>query len=134
VCKQKQARIQKMREKKKWKKILKNCMHKKKVGNHMEDYLCVGFLLCHWLYKNWSWEYTNHALYFLLSRTCNRNIFENSNKERTNFLLQDKWNNFLKKTCGCKAHCYCKNVWRKSKFFVERKRKKITNKEKSNCV
>ncbi len=29
------------------------------------------------------------------------NKFENSSKEKTNFLLQDKWNNFSKTTCGC---------------------------------
>jgi len=33
----------------------------------------------------------------LLSRTCNKNKFENSSKEKTDFLLQNKWNNFSKK-------------------------------------
>ncbi len=56
-------------------------MHKKKVGNHMEDYLCVGVLLCQWQCRIWPWEYTNHALYPLLSRTCNRNKFKNLSKE-----------------------------------------------------
>ncbi len=36
-------------------------------------------------------------LYPLLSRTHNRNKFKNSNKEKIDFLLQDKWNNFSKK-------------------------------------
>jgi hypothetical protein len=36
-------------------------------------------------------------LYPLLSRTCNKNKFENSSKEKTDFLLQNKWNNFSKK-------------------------------------
>jgi len=90
----------------------------------------LEFLLCQWWYKNWFWEYINHALYPLLLRTYNRNKFENSNKERTNFLLQDKWNNFFKKTCGCKAHSYCKNVWKRSKLFAERNRRKTIGKEK----
>ncbi len=33
------------------------------------------------------------------------------------FLLQNKWNNFFKKTCGCKAQYYCK-------FFLLKGRKK----------
>jgi hypothetical protein len=37
------------------------------------------------------------VLYPLLSRTCNKNKFKNSSKERINFLLQHKWNNFFKK-------------------------------------
>ncbi len=49
-------------------------------------------------------------LYPLLSKTYNRNKFKKSSKDMTNFLLQDKWNNFSKKLCGCKAHCYCKIV------------------------
>jgi len=36
------------------------------------------------------------VLYPLLSRTCNRNKFENSSKEKIDFLLQDKWNDFSK--------------------------------------
>ncbi len=36
-------------------------------------------------------------MYPLLSRTCNRNKFENSSKERIDFLLEDKWNDFFKK-------------------------------------
>ncbi len=68
------------------------------------------------------------------SRTCNRNKFENSSKEQIDFLSQDKWNNFFKKTCGCESHYYCKNVRRKSKIFSERKKRKTTNKEKNDCV
>ncbi len=64
-------------------------------------------------------------------KVCNMNKFENSNKEETNSLLQDKWNNSFFKTCGCKAHYYCKNVWRRNKIFVETKRRKTTNKEKN---
>jgi hypothetical protein len=73
-------------------------------------------------------------LYPLLLRTYNKNKFENSSKERTDFLLQDKWNKFSKKTCGCKAHCYCKNVSKRNKLFVERKERKTTSKEKSDYV
>ncbi len=48
---------------------------------------------------------------------------------RTNFLLQYKWNNFFKKTCEYKAHCYWKNVWKKSEVFAEKKKRKTTNKK-----
>jgi hypothetical protein len=85
-------------------------MHKEKIGNHMEDYFCVGVFIMSMIIHKLILGIHNHALYLLLSKTCYRNKFENLNKEKTNFLLQEKWNNFFKKTCGCKTYCYCKNV------------------------
>ncbi len=61
------------------------------------------------------------------------NKSKKSSKERIDFLLQDKWNNFSLKICGCKSHSYCKNVQR-NKLFVERKRRKTIGKEKNDCV
>ncbi len=74
------------------------------------------------------------CMYPLLSRTCNRNKFENSSKEGLIFYYKTNGITFSKKTCGCKSHYYCKYVWKRSKFFVKRKRRKITNKKKWLCL
>jgi hypothetical protein len=60
-------------------------MHKEKVGNHMEDYHCLGVFFMLMIMQKWPWEYTNHALNPLLPRSCNMNKFENSSKERIDF-------------------------------------------------
>jgi hypothetical protein len=43
---------------------------------------------------------------------CYQNpIFKiNSSEKKSTFLLQDKYNKLSLKTCGCKAHYYCKKV------------------------
>jgi hypothetical protein len=54
------------------------------------------------------------VLHILLSKFGNCNKFKNSREERIDFLLQNQWNNFSLKTCGCKSFFYCTNVRKKN--------------------
>ncbi len=63
-------------------------MHKEKVGNHMEDCLYVGvFIVLMIIHKLILRIHKLCIVYPLLSRSYNRNKFENPSKERINFLL-----------------------------------------------
>jgi hypothetical protein len=59
-------------------------------------------------------------LYPLLSRTCNKNKFKNSSKERTNFLLKDKWNNFSKKHVDAKHTIIAKMFEKEVNFLLKK--------------
>jgi hypothetical protein len=54
--------------------------------------------------------------------------------EESYFTFSDKWNNFFKKTCGCKSWSNCPNIWRKSKQFVEKKKERKLSKKRSNLL
>ncbi len=102
----------------------------------MEIYFWVGVFVVSMIMEKLTSKYTNHVFYPLLSKTYNKNKFENTSKKRIDFLLQDKWNNFSLKlfhNYGCKLHSYCKKNSR-CKLFVERKRRKTTNKKKNDCA
>jgi hypothetical protein len=67
-------------------------------------------------------------LYPLLSRTYNNNKLENSNKEGLISYYKKNGITSLKKHVDANHTVITKNVGRRSKFFVERKRRKTTNK------
>jgi len=44
-----------------------------------------------------------NVLYILISKSSNWNKFKNSSEEKIDSLLQNQWNNFSLKTCGCRS-------------------------------
>jgi hypothetical protein len=63
------------------------------------------------------------VLYPLLSKTYNRNKFENSSKERIDFLLQDRWNNFFLKHVDA-YHTIVVKMFEEVNFLLEGKKER----------
>jgi len=66
----------------------------------------------------------------LLSKTCNRNKFENSSKEKINFLLQDKCNSFFLKHADAK-HTVIAIFFEEVIFLLKGREKRQSTKKNS---
>ncbi len=109
-------------------------MIKENIWNDMGEIPCVEVFCFNDNAKVWFWKYLDSALYTLLLISYNSYKSKKSSKERINFLLQDKWNNFYKKTCGCKTHSYCKRFEEEVNIGFENNWKNATINEKSKFV
>ncbi len=88
-------------------------------------------------YLLWQWSSnrceccTNYALCNLLDGS-NRCIKPNNKmKELINLILQNQWNNWIEKTCGCRPFFYCKNLYEEEMNNPLRKKWKNNQQKKA---
>jgi hypothetical protein len=88
-------------------------MHKEKVGNHMENCLCVGVFIVLMIIQNLILRIHKSCVVSFVIKNLNRNKFENSSKEMINFLIIKQM-----------EYIYFKNMWMWSTLLLQKCLKK----------